>query len=557
MRFAALLIATITSFTSVVSAFDASSNKNVALYWGQASAGSQESLASYCDNDDADIFILSFLIGFTDPITLNFAAACTETGSDGVLKCDQIGEDIKTCQSNGKKVLLSLGGAAGSYGFTSDDEGTAFAETLWNYFGEGSTENRPFGDAVVDGFDFDIENNDQTGYVALAKELRTYFATGSKDYYLGAAPQCVYPDASVGDLLAEADIDFAFVQFYNNYCSIDGQFNWDTWANYAQTVSPNKDIKLYLGLAASSTAAGSGYVDINAIEETLSTIASDANFGGVMLWDASQSAANTVNGSSFAGAIKKFLNSISGGSTTSSSVASTSSSTSSTSSLTPSSTSSSSTTLVLVPSSTSTQSSSTTLVLVPSSTSTQASSTTLVLIPSSTSAQASSKTTSLYSSSTQIPVETDSGITVIGVPVAVTSTTTVGKPVAITVTLADLNNKEPSISISATKTEGTTLSTVQTSSSSSLASVSPSDVSSSGCSTLSGSDKVNCLNAQFEAGQFSASPDYCETDEYACSADGAFAMCSNGAWVTVTCAAGTTCYAFAENGNVLIGCNYA
>ncbi|CDH11871.1 related to Endochitinase [Zygosaccharomyces bailii ISA1307] len=235
-------------------AFDADSKQNVAVYWGQSSAGSQESLADYCKSSDADIFLLAFLSSFPD-MDLNLSSACS-----GMSGCSSVADDIKTCQDEGKIVLLSMGGAVGQYGFTSDDEAEEFAQTLWDTFGGGSGSDRPFGDSIVDGFDFDIENNNPSGYAALAKSLRSKFDGASKQYYLSAAPQCPYPDASVGNLLDEADIDFAFIQFYNNYCSISGQFNWDTWTQYAQNTSPNKNIKLFLGLPGSSTAAGSGYV---------------------------------------------------------------------------------------------------------------------------------------------------------------------------------------------------------------------------------------------------------------------------------------------------------
>jgi chitinase len=53
--------------------------------------------------------------------------------------------------------------------------------------------------------------------------------------------------------------------------------------------SPNKDVKIYIGAPASSTAAGSGYVDISRlIEIALATRRDYSSFGGVMLWDASQ-----------------------------------------------------------------------------------------------------------------------------------------------------------------------------------------------------------------------------------------------------------------------------
>ncbi|SCU85666.1 LANO_0C04940g1_1 [Lachancea nothofagi CBS 11611] len=303
-------IATALMQLAFVLGFDASAKSNVAVYWGQASAGSQDSLASYCQSSDVDIVLLSFLYSFPDPVSLDFSSACSSTFSDGVLHCDQIGEDIKTCQSLGKKIMLSMGGSVGSYGFSSDSQAEDFATTLWNTFGGGSGSERPFDDAVVDGFDFDIENQNPTGYAALAKKLREYFNSASKAYYLSAAPQCFYPDASVGDLLNNADIDFAFIQFYNNYCNVDAQFNWDTWTQFAAS-APNPNIKLYLGLPGSSSAAGSGYIsDLSKIQSTVDTISESNNFGGIMLWDASQSFSNKVDGESYVAQMKSILSSV-------------------------------------------------------------------------------------------------------------------------------------------------------------------------------------------------------------------------------------------------------
>ena len=61
--------------------------------------------------------------------------------------------DIETCQSLGKIVMLSLGGAVGTYGFKSASQAETFATTLWDMFAEGYGSLRPFGDALIDGFD--------------------------------------------------------------------------------------------------------------------------------------------------------------------------------------------------------------------------------------------------------------------------------------------------------------------------------------------------------------------------------------------------------------------
>ncbi|CAK9436530.1 uncharacterized protein LODBEIA_P10880 [Lodderomyces beijingensis] len=269
---------------------------NIAAYWGQNAGINQKSLAEYCSSSPADIILLSFLNNFPN-LGLNFANQCSQTFGSGLLHCSHIGQDIKTCQSQGKIILLSLGGESGSYGFSSDSQAQEFATTLWNKFGGGTDSERPFDDAIVDGFDFDIENKKQTGYAALANKLRNYFASSSKKYYLSAAPQCPYPDESVGELMAQVDLDFAFIQFYNNYCSINKQFNWDTWSQYAS----GRNIKLYLGVPGSVASAGSGYVDEGTLENTIAGIKNDPHFGGVSVWDISSAP------QSFLGQIKQAL----------------------------------------------------------------------------------------------------------------------------------------------------------------------------------------------------------------------------------------------------------
>lgn len=60
-------------------------------------------------------------------------------------------EDIKTCQSKGRLVTLSLGGGTGEVGFSSDSEAETFADQIWDLFLGGESTIRPFGDAVLDG----------------------------------------------------------------------------------------------------------------------------------------------------------------------------------------------------------------------------------------------------------------------------------------------------------------------------------------------------------------------------------------------------------------------
>lgn len=82
--------------------------------------------------------------------------------------CSYIKDDIKKCQSLGKKVLLSVGGVfseSSNYTLSSVQNGIDFADFLYEAFGPfkaGYTGPRPFDvsstdHATLDGFDFDIE----------------------------------------------------------------------------------------------------------------------------------------------------------------------------------------------------------------------------------------------------------------------------------------------------------------------------------------------------------------------------------------------------------------
>ncbi|KAG6859710.1 hypothetical protein C0991_000319, partial [Blastosporella zonata] len=66
-------------------------------------------------------------------------------------------------------------------------------------------------------------------------------------------------------------------------------WNFGTWDNWAKTQAINKNVKVYIGAPASSTAAGSGYVSAATLGQIAKeTRAKYSSFGGVMLWDASQ-----------------------------------------------------------------------------------------------------------------------------------------------------------------------------------------------------------------------------------------------------------------------------
>lgn len=206
--------------------------------------------------------------------------------------------------------MLSIGGATYTEGgFTSATAAVTAAQNVWAMFGpeqSGSSVNRPFGSAVVDGFDFDFEST-TSNMASFGEELRTLMdaatAAGDKAYYLSAAPQCPYPDAADNDMLDGAVyFDWIQVQFYNNYCGVNSfvpgtttqnNYNFDTWDTWAKTVSANPDVKVLLGIPANTGAAGSGYTTGSTLAAAIQYSETFSSFGGVMMWDMSQLYENT------------------------------------------------------------------------------------------------------------------------------------------------------------------------------------------------------------------------------------------------------------------------
>ncbi|KAI8318010.1 glycoside hydrolase [Martensiomyces pterosporus] len=353
MKFSSSVLAASAVLASSAAAFNVNCNSNYASYYGQNSAGNQQTLGTYCKDATEDVIVLAFMDGFPNML-LNFANACTDTfpGST-LLHCPSMATDIKYCQSQGKAVILSMGGASGAYSFSSDAQASAFADTVWNTFFKGSTAQRPFDDAVLDGIDLDIEGGGSTGYAAFINQLRSHYASDpSKQYYITSAPQCPYPDAYIGSTLNSAWFDMVFVQFYNNYCGLNAYptwFNYADWDNWAKTSAINKNVKVFIGAPGSAAAASSGYVDGSTLGSIFSAVrANYSSIGGVMTWDVSQ-----ARSSGLAGSIRSFLNS--GGSCGSTGGTSSSSTTIKSTSTAPSSTSTTSAT-----SATSTTASSTT-----------------------------------------------------------------------------------------------------------------------------------------------------------------------------------------------------
>eukprot|EP00111_Clytia_hemisphaerica_P023001 TCONS_00067692-protein len=308
-------------------------NKQLVVYWGQDSAGSlrltlEKGLDYYCKNYDYDIIPVAFLNVFFDTANkdkfpgINLANHCNTTfkGYPTLLNCTDVGQQIQTCQKSGKKILLSLGGAAGLYYFSSSSQATQFASTVWKLFLDGTSKIRPFHNAVLDGVDLDIEGGTTTYYADFVKAIRQLMNTDkNRKYFITGAPQCPYPDAIMGPgganmvlTTVPQEFDYLFVQFYNNYCSIDKTkfFNQSiaSWFNFAMTTKQKygKGPLIFIGLPASPRV--NGYQSPDVVRKAWQTVKTNESLGGFMLWDASFDMNNVISGQHYSTIIRTIMN---------------------------------------------------------------------------------------------------------------------------------------------------------------------------------------------------------------------------------------------------------
>ena len=263
----------------------------------------------------------------------NHANACgSEVYYDPVLKkdsklyssCPGVGDAITACQKSGKKVMLSLGGGwPTDYYLPSPEVATWTAQFLIGAYGpptaawKAAGRPRPFGDAVVDGFDLDLEaqtyDMPSAEYIYKNYDVFGKYVKSNSKMLLSAAPQCVVPDVRISPVLKAVPFDFIFTQFYNTrVCSAaqavqdikdkkTGTFTFDKWISEIKA-SANPNLKFYIGLAAGPDGLPTHKEDYLTPEDanTLITKYKDnKNFGGVMLWEASVSVRNPTYGQSY------------------------------------------------------------------------------------------------------------------------------------------------------------------------------------------------------------------------------------------------------------------
>lgn len=142
----------------------------------------------------------------------------------------------------------------------------------------------------------------------MIRRLRSYFPGAEKQYLITGAPQCSIPDTNMGNMIATAEFDILWIQFYNTpLCSVRswvnanpnyletgvekfGGFSYNQWADFLVDTA-SADAKLYIGMFGGPV-PNNDYLNVPEMSSLVKAYYCRENFGGVMIWDATSAENN-------------------------------------------------------------------------------------------------------------------------------------------------------------------------------------------------------------------------------------------------------------------------
>lgn len=320
-----VLVASAVSAAPYTSPYSQATGAQNVIYWGQNGGGTIENndLSTYCTSDSGiDIIVLAFLYEFGNGNTIpsgTIGQSCFISTSGHGQDCEAVANSIATCQAAGVKIILSLGGASGSYSLQSTTGAETIGQYLWESYGNPantSAVQRPFGSIFVNGFDFDIETKSGSQYYPyMIAILRANFATDPLNtYYITGAPQCPLPEPNMGAMIGNSTFDYLWPQFYNNNnyiypCALpfhgNAAFNYDQWVEFTAD-TPSNNAEIFIGVPAAPDAANGApsgetyYITPIQLAELVAVYKTHDRFGGIMMWSAGFSDSNVLDGCTFA-----------------------------------------------------------------------------------------------------------------------------------------------------------------------------------------------------------------------------------------------------------------
>ncbi|MEU8688232.1 glycosyl hydrolase family 18 protein [Streptomyces sp. NPDC048665] len=275
-------------------------------------------------NNGATVQKLSDVPSSYDIIAVAFADATTTPGAVtfnldsaglGGYTVDQFKADIKAKQAAGKKVVISIGGQNGTVSVSDSTSATNFANSVYALM-------QTYG---FDGVDIDLENGLDATYMTQA--LRALSAKAGSSFVLTMAPQTIDMQSTSNSYFQTAlnvkDIlTVVNMQYYNSGSMLgcdgkvysQGSVDFLTALACIQLQGGLSPSQVGLGLPASTSAAGSGYVSPTVVNNALDCLTAGTNCGtfkpsktypdlrGAMTWSTNWDAASGNAWSSSVGA---------------------------------------------------------------------------------------------------------------------------------------------------------------------------------------------------------------------------------------------------------------
>ncbi|HEV7962547.1 MAG TPA: glycosyl hydrolase family 18 protein [Actinoplanes sp.] len=268
-----------------------------------------------------DLVAVAFADATSTPGAVSFTIDPGLSSSVGGYTNDQFKADVATLHSRGKKVVISVGGQNGSISVADSGAATNFANSIYSLM-------QTYG---FDGVDIDLENGVNATYMAQA--LRSLRSKAGANLIITMAPQTIdmqSPQSSYFALaLSIKDIlTVVHTQFYNsgsmlgcdnNQAYSQGTVNFLVALACIQLQNGLRPDQVALGLPATTSAAGGGYVSPSVVNQALDCLARGTNCGsfkppatypgirGAMTWSINW---DVTGGNGFANTVKPHLSTL-------------------------------------------------------------------------------------------------------------------------------------------------------------------------------------------------------------------------------------------------------
>jgi chitinase len=255
-----------------------------------------------------NLIAVAFGTATSTPGQVAFSLDPTLASDLGGYTQQQFINDIATMHSRGQKVILSVGGANGTISVADAASASAFASSVDSLI-------RQYG---FDGVDIDLENGVNPTFMASA--LEQLESDVGSSLIITLAPQTVDTQSTGNDyfqlaLDIKSILTMINTQYYNsgtmNGC--DGNVYAESTENFMTALACTElegglsPSQVGLGLPASPSAAGSGFVSPSVVNNALDCLAAKENCGtfvppttwpgirGVMTWSINWDASNGYN----------------------------------------------------------------------------------------------------------------------------------------------------------------------------------------------------------------------------------------------------------------------